>query len=247
MKKLWEDIFHMCRITDDNDPIAEWKKHTDKIIEHKKKLNEYQFKELKCVNSLGTNITVGLVDDHVWAGGALQTTKGISFVPNLPTEEVFCMPHKLKTNGKVFASKPLCISGKLVKDFWFEFKDGKVVNSGASENYESLKNFLETDEGAQHLGEIALLSYDSPISNLNRIFYNGLIDENASCHMAIGTSFPYNIRNGNDLSDEELKKRGSNISTVHLDFMFGTRDMRIIGIDKNDNEVEVFVNGNFAI
>ncbi|MBR4571066.1 MAG: aminopeptidase [Candidatus Riflebacteria bacterium] len=246
INRMWDDIFYMCRITNDNDPIAEWKKHTDKIIEHKKKLTEYQFKELRCKNSLGTDITVGLVDNHVWAGGAMVTTKGVSFIPNLPTEEVFCMPHNKKTNGKVFASKPLCISGKLVKDFWFEFKDGVVVDFGASENYESLKNFLNTDEGAKHLGEIALISHDSPISNLGRIFYNGLIDENASCHMAVGTSFPYNIKNGTDLSEDELKARGSNISMVHLDFMFGTRDMSIIGIDQNNKEVQVFKDGNFV-
>ena len=223
-----------------------WKKHTDKIIEHKKVLTEYQFKELRCKNSLGTDIVVGLVDNHAWAGGAMTTTKGVSFIPNLPTEEVFCMPHNKKTNGKVFASKPLCISGKLVKDFWFEFKDGVVVDFGASENYESLKNFLNTDEGAKHLGEIALISHDSPISNLGRIFYNGLIDENASCHMAVGTSFPYNIKNGTELSEDELKARGSNISMVHLDFMFGTRDMSIIGIDQNNKEVQVFKDGNFV-
>ena len=156
------------------------------------------------------------------------------------------MPHNQKTNGKVFASKPLCISGKLVKDFWFEFKDGVVVDFGASQNYESLKNFLETDEGAKRLGEIALLSYDSPISKLGRIFYNGLIDENASCHMAVGTSFPYNIKGGNDLTEEELKARGSNISMVHLDFMFGTRDMSIIGVNHEGKEIEVFRNGNFV-
>lgn len=244
--RMWDDIFSMTRVTDDNDPVAAWKAHTDEIIRHKKMLTDFQFKELRFKNKLGTDITVPLVENHVWHGGVETTTNGVNFVPNLPTEEVFCMPHCRKTNGKVFASKPLCISGKLVKDFWFEFKDGVIVDFGASENYESLKSFLETDEGAKRLGEVALLSYDSPISNLGRVFFNGLIDENASCHMAVGMSFAYNIKDGEKLSEEQLKEHGSNISNVHLDFMFGTEDMSCIGIDQNDKEVVVFKDGNFV-
>ena len=246
MKKLWDDIFTMNRITDKNDPVKEWKKHTDEILEHGKKLTKYQFKELRFKNSLGTDITVGLVRNHIWHGGVEYTPAGVGFVPNLPTEEIFCMPHSKKVDGIVYASKPLCIQGKVVKDFWFKFKKGEVVDYGASENYESLKNFVETDEGSKRLGEIALLSYDSPISNLGKIFFNALIDENASCHMALGMSFAYNIKGGNDMTREQLNKLGSNFSHVHLDFMFGTKDMSVIGIDQKGKEVTVFRNGNFV-
>lgn len=246
MKKMWDDIFAMNHITDDNDPVAAWQEHTDRIIEHGRKLTAYQFKELRFKNKLGTDITLGLVNDHIWCGGVEHTPKGVGFNPNMPTEEIFSMPHRLKTNGRVYASRPLSIQGKLVKDFWFEFKDGVVVDFGASENYESLKNLLETDEGAKHLGEIALISADSPISNTGRLYYNGLIDENASCHMAVGTCYPANMKGGNDLSEEELMKRGGNVSMIHIDFMFGTEDMSVIGIDQNDNEVVVFKDGNFV-
>lgn len=244
--KLWDAIFTCCRIEEDNDPVADWAKHSQSIVDHGKKLNAYQFKQLHFKNSLGTDIVVKLVDDHRWEGGMEFTPAGVGFVPNLPTEEIFCMPHRDGVDGKIVATKPLNIQGKLVEDFWFEFKDGKVINYGASANLESLKNLLEMDEGATHLGEVALISDDSPISNTNTLFYNGLIDENASCHMALGNCYPYNIAGGSDMSEEELKARGANFSMTHCDFMFGSPDLSVIGIDQDDNEVVVFENGNFV-
>lgn len=246
MAKLWDAIFACCRVGEDNDPVADWTEHSAKVVNRGKLLNEYQFKQLHFKNSLGTDVVVELVNDHEWAGGQCFTPEGVGFVPNLPTEEIFCMPHKDRVNGKVVATKPLSIQGKLVEDFWFEFKDGKVVNYGASANLESLESLLNMDEGAKHLGEVALISHDSPISNTNTLFYNGLIDENASCHLALGTCYPYNIRGGSDMPQDELVSRGANFSMTHCDFMFGSADMSIIGIDKDDNEVVVFENGNFA-
>lgn len=246
MAKLWDAIFACCRIEEDNDPIADWAKHSQSIVDHGKKLNAYQFKQLHFKNGLGTDIVVKLVADHRWEGGMEFTPAGVGFVPNLPTEEIFCMPHRDGVDGKVFATKPLNIQGKLVEDFWFEFKDGKVIDFGASANLESLKNLLEMDEGAKHLGEVALISDDSPISNTHTLFYNGLIDENAACHMALGNCYPYNIAGGSDMSEDELKARGANFSMTHCDFMFGSPDLSVVGIDQDGHEVVVFENGNFV-
>ena len=246
MAKLWDAIFYCCRIGEDNDPIADWKVHSNTVVEHGKKLNSYQFKQLHFKNSKGTDLVVELVRDHRWEGGLEFTPAGVGFVPNLPTEEIFCMPHRDRVNGKVYATKPLNIQGKLVEDFWFEFKDGQVIDFGASKNLESLANLLAMDEGAKHLGEVALISDDSPISNTNTLFYNGLIDENASCHLALGNCYPYNIAGGNEMSEEDLKARGANFSMTHCDFMFGSPDMSVVGIDQNGNEVVVFENGNFV-
>ncbi|NLM16159.1 MAG: aminopeptidase [Candidatus Riflebacteria bacterium] len=246
VEELWNDIFVMNRIGDDNNSVDDWRAHAESIIEHGKKLTAYQFKELRFKNSLGTDITIGLIKDHQWAGGMEFTPESVGFVPNLPTEETFCMPHRDLVNGKVYATRPLSVQGKLVKDFWFEFKDGLVTDFGASENYDSLKNLLETDEGAKRLGEIALISYDSPISNMGKLFYNGLIDENASCHMALGNAYPSNIRTDEPMTEELIKLRGGNISLIHCDFMFGTKDLSVIGIDQNGKEIIVFSDGNFA-
>lgn len=246
MDKLWEAIFECCRILDDNDPIADWKVHSQSVVEHGKKLNAYQFKQLHFKNSRGTDLVVELVEDHRWEGGLEYTPNQVGFVPNLPTEEIFCMPHKDRVNGKVYATKPLNIQGKLVEDFWFEFKDGKVIDYGASGNLASLENLLNMDEGAKHLGEVALISDNSPISNTKTLFYNGLIDENASCHLALGNCYPYNIAGGSQMSEEELKAKGANFSMTHCDFMFGSADLSVIGIDNQGNEVVVFENGNFV-
>ncbi len=243
---LWDDIFSCCRIDDEHDPVEVWAKHSASIVEHGKKLTAYQFQKLHIQNKLGTDITIGLVADHQWEGGMEWTPDHVGFVPNLPTEEIFCMPHRDKADGIVYATRPLLIQGKLVKDFWFRFERGEVVDFGASENVASLENLLKMDEGARHLGELALISDDSPISQKNRLFYNGLIDENASCHMALGACYPYNIRGGTEMSEEELKARGANFSLTHCDFMYGSPDLSIIGTLADGSEVVVFKDGNFV-
>jgi aminopeptidase len=210
-------------------------------------LTQYNFKYLKFKNSLGTDLTVQLVEDHVWAGGGEKTSKGVYFNPNIPTEETFTMPYKFGTVGKVVASKPLNYQGKIIKDFWMTFKDGKVVEFDAKVEKETLKNIIEFDENSGYIGEIALISHDSPISNTNLLFVNTLFDENASCHMALGRAYPMNIKNGINTPIAELEKKGYNQSMVHCDFMFGSADMHIVGVTQDGKEVQVFENGNFVI
>ncbi len=245
--KLFAAIMATSRVTEDNDIVEEWKNHVDQLEKHFKLLNEYNFKTLQFQNSLGTNLKVDLIENHIWAGGAEKTPEGVVFVPNIPTEEVFTMPDKYGVNGKVVSTKPLLYRGVLIKDFWFEFENGKVVNYNASEGYDTLKVLLETDEGASRLGEVALISDDSPISNLNILFCNTLFDENASCHLALGNAYPMNLKDGTIMSEEEYKQTNANTSMVHVDFMFGSPDMEIIGITHDGKEIQVFRKGSFVI
>jgi aminopeptidase len=247
VEKLWNAILSASRVTDDNDPVAEWNAHNEQLLKHNKLLNDNQFKSLVFKNSLGTDITVDLVENHVWAGGGEHTTKGVYFNPNIPTEETFTMPHRDGVNGIVYASMPLNYQGNLIEDFWLKFEDGKVIDYDAKAGKDALKNLLELDEGSSRLGEIALISYDSPISNMDILFYNTLFDENASCHMALGRAYPMNVKGGNDMSKEALAEIGYNNSMAHSDFMFGTADLSVKGITKDGKEVVIFKDGNFII
>lgn len=247
MARLWQAIFDSCRINRKEDPIVLWQSHVDDILKHRQILTDYAFKELYFKNSIGTDLTVGLVENHQWSGGLEVTPEGIGFTPNLPTEETFCMPHKYKVNGKVVATKPLNVQGKLVEDFYFVFKDGKVIEHDARVNKEALDHLLDMDEGSRYLGEVALISYDSPISNMNLIFFNTLYDENASCHLALGNCYGSNLKDSQKMTKEEMAEKGANFSINHCDFMFGNEDLEVIGIQKDGTKVQIFKNGNFVI
>ena len=244
---LWEAILQAVRINEDNDPVAEWKAHDEELMRHCKLLNEYNFDRLHFVSELGTDLYVGLVKDHVWSGGGNYSKSGTFFNANIPTEEVFCMPDRNRVDGKVFASKPLSHAGKVIEDFWFSFRDGIVIDYGAKKEKDALTKLLDTDEGSRHLGEVALISYDSPISNQNILYFNTLFDENASCHLALGRCYPENIKGSEEMSEEELLSHGGNQSMNHVDFMFGTKEMRVTGIQNDGTEVSIFKDGNFVI
>ena len=247
VKALWDAILMSVRVSEDNDPVEEWKKHNETLAKHNSLLNELNFKALNFKNSLGTDVTIELVKDHIWAGGGEESTKGVYFNPNMPTEETFTMPHKNGVNGKIVATKPLSYQGKVIDEFWLEFEDGKVVNYGANKEYDSLKSLVEYDEGSCRLGEVALISYDSPINNTGILFFNTLYDENASCHVALGAAYPMNVKGGTTMSKEELGNAGANVSMTHVDFMFGSKDMHIEGIKEDGTKVVVFDQGNFVI
>lgn len=246
VSKLWDAILHAMRIDEENDPIAAWDEHNHTLAEREQKLNDMKLKKLHFTNGRGTDLTIEIPDDGIWAGGNEKTTSGIVFNPNMPTEEIFTMPYKYGVNGTVYASKPLDYNGKLIDDFWFTFKDGKVVDYGAKQEPEALKSLVEFDEGSCYLGEVALVPYESPISLSNILFLNTLFDENASCHLALGKAYPMNIVGGTEMSDEELAAHGVNLSDTHVDFMFGTADMKITGFDQNGKELSIFDQGNFV-
>lgn len=247
VEKLWSAILEASRVTEDNDPIKDWNEHNERLLNHNKILNDFQFDYLTFKNSMGTDVSVKLVDNHIWAGGGEHATTDVYFNPNIPTEENFTMPHKTGVNGKVYATKPLNYQGNLIEEFWLEFKDGKVVDYDAKAGKSSLENLLQLDEGSSYLGEIALISDNSPISNMNILFYNTLFDENASCHMALGRAYPMNVAGGNDMDKESLEKVGYNNSMAHSDFMFGSPDMEIKGVTKDGKTVDIFRKGNFVI
>ena len=243
---LEENIYAVCHVTEDNDPIAEWKQHDEVLIRHSRQLNDYQFRALHFESGLGTDLTVNLVKDHIWAGGGCETPQRVYFDPNMPTEEVFCMPERDGVEGIVYASKPLSYNGKVIKDFWLRFENGKVVAHGAGEEEEALTQLLDFDEGSRHLGEVALVPYDSPVSASGVLFFETLYDENAACHLALGRPYAENMKGGTEMTEEELKERGANDSMQHEDFMFGTADLRVDGIMEDGRRVPVFRNGNFV-
>lgn len=245
MESLWDQIFKISRI-DNADPVQAWKTHDANLKHYSNYLTEKNFEKMKCTAE-GTDLEVYLADEHVWIAGGNKDNKGDDFLPNIPTEEVFSMPHYKKVNGTLKSTKPLSVRGQFIDGFGFTFENGKVVDFYAETGYEVLEELLNTDEGARHLGEIALVPYDSPISNSGLIFSNTLYDENASCHFALGKAYSYNLKNGTKLEKEELEKRGANHSLIHVDFMVGSSNLKVVGITFEGEEIVVFENGDWAI
>lgn len=243
VENLWTEILDCTRVTED--PIAEWKRHNENLDKKTKMLNEMNFKTLKYKSSK-TDLEIGLPEGHIWLSGSSKDEKGVDFNANMPTEEIFGMPHKYRVDGVVHSTKPLVYSGSIINDFWIKFENGKIVDYDAKEGKEYLKNLVETDEGSVRIGEVALVPYDSPISNKNIIFYTTLFDENASCHLAIGAAYTSCIENGDELSEEEKDAKGVNTSLTHVDFMVGDSDLDIMGIKQDGSEFKIFENGNWA-
>lgn len=248
LNALENDVIKMMRL-DQDDPVQAWKNHCSHLSEVGSKLNGFNFKSLHITSELGTDITMNLVENHIWtsAGDMGESLTPVSYVANMPTEEVFTDPHRLSVNGKAVASRPLMMSGKLVKDFWIEFKDGLAVDCGASENVEVLKDALFKDEYTRRLGEVALVSKQSVITQMNRIFFNGLIDENAASHLAFGSSFPSNVKDGTTMSKEELESVGVNSASSHHDFMIGTPEFNVVGITHDGETIQIMEHGDFVL
>lgn len=246
VEKLWEAILKAVRV-DKEDPIAEWEQHNKSFKEKVELLNKKQFVKLHYTNSIGTDVEIGMPKNHIWAGGGEYTTDGTYFCPNMPTEEVFTAPKYDEVNGVVVSSMPLNYNGNLIKDFTFTFKDGVIVDYTAKQGLEVLDEIFATDEGSKRLGEVALVPYSSPISNMNILFYNTLFDENASCHLAIGSAYQMCVEGGLEMSKEELENAGLNTSITHIDFMVGTSDLKIVATEEDGTEVLLFENGNWAI
>lgn len=168
---------------------------------------------------------------------ASPSQSGVEFVANMPTEEIFTAPRYDGVNGRVYAALPLALDGNLVKDFYMDFQDGKIVNIHAQEGETYLRTSTQVDEGSSYLGEVALVPYDSPINNTGILFYNTLFDENASCHLAFGSAYPNCVQGGELLSPEEQKALGLNQSINHVDFMVGTRDLSIVGTTHDGRKI----------
>ncbi|MEG0750363.1 MAG: aminopeptidase [Carnobacterium sp.] len=241
---LWDAIFKAVHMYD-ADPVATWEQKDVTLNEKADELNKEQFVALH-YTAPGTDLTVGLPVNHRWEGAGSDNVRGERFMANMPTEEVFTAPDANRVDGVVKSTKPLSYAGTTILDMEFTFKDGKVVNVTAAEGEDVLKRLIETDEGAAHLGEVALVPDPSPISQSGITFYNTLFDENASNHLALGSAYAFSLIGGTEMSEEELKAAGLNRSTVHVDFMIGSKDMDIDGIRKDGSKVPVFRNGDWA-
>lgn len=242
---MWETIFRMNRVDREN-PIAAWEEHIGRLKSVKTILNEKNYKKLH-YKAPGTDLSVELPEGHVWHGGGTTNDDGVYFVANMPTEEVYTMPKRTGVEGTVTSTKPLNLNGRLVDQFTLTFEAGRIVKYEAKLGEEYLKALFETDEGASYLGEVALVPHDSPISNLNRVFYNTGIDENASCHFAVGSAYPFTLENGTSMTKEELLAAGANVSLTHVDFMVGSAELDIDG-ELPDGTVEpIFRKGNWVV
>lgn len=245
ISEMWKLILKIVRADKEN-PILEWENHLNTLKARMDYLNKKRFAKLIYRNSLGTNLEIELPEGHKWISGGEKSKAGVEFVANIPTEEIFTMPHREKVNGVVVSSKPLIYGGSVIDKFTLTFKDGEVINYSAEVGEEILGKLLSMDENSKYLGEVALVEYNSPISKSERVFYNTLFDENASCHLAFGGAYPVCLENSEGQSEEELKERGMNNSLTHEDFMIGTEDMEIVGIDSEGRETTIMKNGNFV-
>jgi aminopeptidase len=228
MEKLWEAIFQTTRINAEN-PVSEWKRHDTGLQKRAAYLNEKRYSSLK-YRGPGTDFTLGLADDHVWMGGGTTAGNGIYCIPNMPTEEVFSMPHKDRGDGTVTATKPLSHQGTMIEGIRVRFENGRIVEAHASRGEEVLRKLIDTDEGARRLGEVALVPHSSPIASSGMVFLNTLFDENAASHVALGQSYSSTMRNGDKLSKEELAANGANESLIHVDWMIGSDKLDIDGV-----------------
>lgn len=242
--KLWETIFKTVRVDTEN-PVEAWKKHDETLHEKVHYLNDKRYKKLH-YTAPGTDLTIELPEKHLWCGAGSINEKGHHFMANMPTEEVFSVPLKTGVNGTVASTKPLSYGGNIIDNFSITFKDGRIVGVKAEQGEEILKHLVDTDEGSHYLGEVALVPFNSPISQSNVLFFNTLFDENASNHLAIGSAYAFCLEGGKQMSPEELAANGLNESLTHVDFMIGSDEMDIDGI-KEDGTVEpVFRNGDWA-
>lgn len=243
--RLWDAIFAAVRISGDGKCVEKWESHLDTLHRRVEKLNSLRLASLHYTNSLGTDLTIRLPEGHVWEAGNDVTPKGQTFIANIPTEEIYTAPLKTGIGGVVYSAMPLVNDGNIIDKFHFVVKEGRIVEAHAEKGEDSLLAAISLDEGARYFGEVALVPYDSPISNQKILYYNTLFDENAACHLAFGEAYPC-IEGGRDMTKEELKARGLNDSITHVDFMVGTPDLSIVGTTQDGRQVPIFVDGNFA-
>lgn len=228
LARLWDAIFQSTRVVGD-DPVAAWKAHDADLQKRAARLNAKRYSALR-YRGPGTDFQLGLADDHLWLGGGTTAGNGIYCIPNMPTEEVFTTPHKDRADGTVTATKPLSHQGTMIEGIQVRFEKGRIVEAHASRGQEVLERLISTDEGARRLGEVALVPHSSPIAASGMLFLNTLFDENAASHIALGQSYSSCVRDGDNLTPEQLAAKGANDSLIHVDWMIGSDKLDIDGI-----------------
>lgn len=244
LEQAWETTFSICRITESN-PVASWENHIRELNKRCEYLNNKKYSSLKLI-SPDTDLSIGLPVGHVWRGGNMTTTTGINYTANLPTEEIFTIPHKDKTEGVVKVTKPIPGGTGSVEDIILTFSKGKVINSSVKKGEEDLNNILNTDEGMLRLGEIALVPHSSPISQSGLFYYSVLIDENASNHIALGRAYQFCLEGGEEMSDDEFVSAGGNLSLDHQDLMIGSGEMDVFGINSDGTSEPIMKSGEWV-
>jgi aminopeptidase len=244
LARLWDAIFAASR-ADQPDPVAAWKQHDATLHARAKRLNEKRYSALH-FRGPGTDLRVGLADDHLWLGGGTTAGNGRYCIPNLPTEEVFTTPHKDRAEGRVTSTKPLSYQGMMIEEISVRFQAGQIVEARASKGNEVLQKMIETDDGARRLGEVALVPHSSPIASSGLLFMNTLFDENAACHIALGKAYSSCLKDGDSLTPEQLAARGANDSLIHVDWMIGSNRIDVDGISAAGNSEPVMRAGEWA-
>lgn len=244
VEKLWQAILSASRA--DIDPVRQWEEHNENIAKRCEYLNSLNLVSLKYKSANGTDFTVGLIEGANFVGGAGGTVDGVMYNANIPSEEVFITPKKGVAEGKVVSTMPLSYESQLIENFSITFKDGKAVEFSAEKNEGLLGKLLSMDENAGYLGECALVPFDSPINNSGILYYNTLFDENASCHLALGAGYSECLPGFENMTFEECTEKGVNDSIIHVDFMIGSEDLSVIGVDASGKETPLFIEGNWA-
>ncbi len=246
VEKLWDAILVATRADQDN-PVEAVMENGKMLVKKSQVLNNMNLEYVHITSEKGTDLTVGLIKNHIWSGGPSKSQKDVVFSPNIPTEEVFTAPDAHSAEGIVYSTKPLDYSGNLIEDFWLKFEDGEVVDYDAKKNKDALESLLTIDDGAKRLGEIAFVPYDSPINKTGILFMETLFDENAACHLAVGKAYPTCVKNVESLSEDERDAIGLNESLTHVDFMIGDETTKIVGVDFDGGEHLIFEDGNWKI
>jgi aminopeptidase len=242
--RLWDEIFRMCRL-DGAAAASGWQAHLESLESRSAALNARRFRALT-YRGPGTDLTIGLPDDHLWVSGRSVSRRGVRFAPNMPTEEVFTMPHKDRVDGVVKSSKPLSYGGVMIDDFTVRFSAGRAVEVTAAQGESVLRSMVESDEGAARLGEVALVPHSSPISQAGRLFYNTLFDENAASHVALGAAYRFTMKGTESMTDEAFAAAGGNRSMIHVDFMIGHGSLDVDGVLADGTSEALMRNGDWV-
>ncbi len=244
-ERIWGLLVPILRL-DAEDPAKAWMEHDAVLKGRCRHMNRARYDGIR-FRGPGTDLFVGMRPDRVFAGGRCRAADGRMFFPNIPTEEIFSTPDCGRTSGRAACTRPVEVMGTQVEGAWFSFRDGKVVDFGADRNEETLARYLETDDRAPYLGEVALVDVSSPIFQSGRVFYSILFDENAACHIALGNGYADCIEGGTEMDSDELRGVNCNVSLVHTDFMIGSQEVSVWGVDGDGGEELIMENGSFVI
>lgn len=232
---LWERLGHLMRL-DTPDPLELWRAHAQQLMRRCQFLDGLEIAELH-LTAAGTDLRLGLPERHRWFGPFVESAQGVTGIPNLPTEEISTLPHRYEAAGEVTVTRPVVVQGQRVENLRLTFREGKVTTFKCTTGEAFFEALLETDEGASRLGEVALVPENSLVAKAEQIFYSTLIDENASCHLALGRAYPVTLQGGSDLSLDDFKAQGGNHSRVHLDFMFGSPQLEVQALRRDGSQV----------